>query len=40
MNIYFHFDKIVLPSTYYCKEEMKIMNSEYSKKGKDKVVTI
>lgn len=44
MNLYFHFDKAVLPSTYYCllfiKEEIKIMNSEPSIKGKDKVVQI
>lgn len=40
INLHFHFGKAVLPSTYYCKEEIKIMNSEPSRKGKDKVVRI
>lgn len=40
LDVYFHFNKAVLPSTSYCKEEIEIMNSELSRKGKDKVVRI
>lgn len=38
MNLYFPLNEAVLPSTSYWKEETKIMNSEPSRKGKDKGV--
>lgn len=39
-NLYFHFYKAEVSNTYYCKEEIKIMNSEPSEKGKGKAARV
>lgn len=39
-NLYFHFCKAEVSNTYYCKEEIKIMNFKPTAKGRDKMARI
>lgn len=39
-SLYLEFYKAEMSNTYYWKEDIKIMNSEPSEKGKDKVARI